>query len=78
VLGDDERISVEVLDTSGKVALEVDGQFVETVGPSWRMTVAQHDEPARVVRLGDGGFAERARRKLGISDPAGVADPGVV
>jgi hypothetical protein len=26
------------------------------------------------VRLGSGGFAERARRKLGITDPAAIAD----
>jgi hypothetical protein len=26
------------------------------------------------VRLGEAGFAERARRKLGITDPAGLAD----
>jgi len=27
-----------------------------------------------VVRVHPGGFAERARRKLGITDPAGLAD----
>jgi hypothetical protein len=26
------------------------------------------------VRLGSAGFAERARRKLGITDPAALAD----
>jgi NAD+ kinase len=75
VLGDDERVGVEVLSSSGTIALEIDGQLVQTVGSGWTMEVRPCGRPARVVRLGDGGFAERARRKLGIMDPAGVADP---
>jgi NAD+ kinase len=78
VLGDDERVGVEVLASSGRVALEIDGQLVTTVEPGWSMEVAPHGKPARIVRLGDGGFAERARRKLGIMDPAAVADPGML
>ena len=31
-------------------------------------------DAARVARVHPGGFAERARRKLGITDPAGLAD----
>lgn len=38
------------------------------------MRVAPNPQPARVVRLGSAGFADRARRKLGITDPAALAD----
>jgi NAD+ kinase len=74
VLGDDEWLGVEVLPTSAPVALEVDGQLVAQVEPGWAMEVAPNAWSARVVRLGDAGFAERARRKLGITDPAALAD----
>jgi NAD+ kinase len=74
VLGAEERLSVEVLRTSSPVALEVDGRLVAQVEPGWSMDVAPNPWPALVVRLGQAGFAERARRKLGIRDPAGLAD----
>ena len=74
VLGDDERLGIEVLPTSAPIAVEVDGQLVSEVAPGWSIEVAQATDPARVVRLGEAGFAERARRKLGITDPAGLAD----
>jgi hypothetical protein len=38
------------------------------------MEVAPNPWSALVIRLGSGGFAERARRKLGITDPAALAD----
>ena len=75
VLGDDERLGVEVLPTSAPVALEVDGQLMGELGPgSTSLEVAPNPWPALVVRLGSAGFAERARRKLGITDPAALAD----
>jgi NAD+ kinase len=74
VLGDDEWLGVEVLPSSGLLALEVDGQLVTQVQPGWSLEVAPHTVPAQVVRLGAAGFAHRARRKLGIMDPAAIAD----
>jgi NAD+ kinase len=74
VLGDDEWLGVEVLPTSAPVALEVDGRLMAEVQPGWTMEVAPNPWPALVVRLGSAGFAERARRKLGITDPAALAD----
>jgi NAD+ kinase len=74
VLGDDERLGVEVLPTSAPVAVEVDGRLLTQVEPGWSMEVAPNPWSALVVRLGSAGFAERARRKLGIRDPAGLAD----
>jgi NAD+ kinase len=74
VLGDDERLGVEVLPTSAPVALEVDGQLMAEVQPGWSLEVAPNPSPALLIRLGSAGFAERARRKLGITDPAALAD----
>jgi NAD+ kinase len=74
VLGDGETLGVEVLPTSSPIAVEVDGRLVAQVEPGWKMHVAQAAQPALVVVLGESGFAERARRKLGIVDPAGLAD----
>ena len=74
VLGDDEWLDVEVLPTSAPVAVEADGQLVTQFAAGWRMRIAAHASPALVVRLGAAGFAERARRKLGIRDPAALAD----
>jgi NAD+ kinase len=74
VLGDDERLGVEILPNSAPVALEVDGQLMAEVQPGWSLEVAPNRWPALVVRLGSAGFADRARRKLGITDPAALAD----
>jgi NAD+ kinase len=74
VLGDGESLGVEVLPTSSPIAVEVDGRLVAEVAPGWKMQVAPAAQPALVVVLGESGFAERARRKLGIVDPAGLAD----
>jgi len=74
VLGADERLGIEVLASSAPVALEVDGRLVAEVQPGWSMEVTPNPSPALVVRIGPAGFAERARRKLGITDPAALAD----
>ncbi len=74
VLGDGERLGIEVLPTSAPVALEVDGQLLARLDRGDAIDVAPNETPALVVRLGSAGFAERARRKLGITDPANLAD----
>jgi NAD+ kinase len=74
VLGDDERLGVEVLPSSAPVAVEVDGRLLVEAEPGWNVEVTPNPWPALVVRLGSAGFAERARRKLGITDPAALAD----
>ncbi len=74
VLGDDERLGVEVLPSSSPVAIEVDGRLLGEAEPGWEVSVVPNSWPALVVRLGSAGFAERARRKLGITDPAALAD----
>jgi NAD+ kinase len=77
ILGHDERLGIEVLPASAPVALEVDGQLMARATAGWRMEVALTATPALVVRLGAAGFAERARRKLPITDGAAVADLGL-
>jgi NAD+ kinase len=74
VLGDDECLGVEVLPRSAPIAVEVDGRLLVEVEPGWSIEVTPNPWPALVVRLGSAGFAERARRKLGITDPAALAD----
>jgi NAD+ kinase len=74
VLAEGERLGIEVLASSAPVSLERDGQLVGHAEPGASLDVLAQPNAARVVRVHPGGFAERARRKLGITDPAGLAD----
>ena len=74
VLGAEESLGVEVLPNSAPVAVEVDGQLLVQADPGWTVEITPNPWPALVVRLGSAGFAERARRKLGITDPAALAN----
>jgi NAD+ kinase len=77
VLGNDERLGIEVLPSSAPVSLEVDGHMVARAKPGWLMEVAPAAAPALVVRLGAAGFAARARRKLLITDGAVIGGLGL-
>lgn len=74
VLADHERLDVEVLGSSAPVSIERDGQLLGELDPGAAVELLALPDAARMVRVRPGGFAERARRKLGISDPAGLAD----
>jgi NAD+ kinase len=74
VLAEGERLGIEVLRTSAPVSIELDGRLLEHLEAGARLEILTAPEAARVVRVHPGGFAERARRKLGITDPAGLAD----
>jgi NAD+ kinase len=74
VLAEGERLGIEVLPTSAPVSLERDGQLIGHAEPGATFDIEARPDAARVVRVQPGGFAERARRKLGITDPAGLAD----
>ncbi|MEV1175455.1 NAD(+)/NADH kinase, partial [Nonomuraea sp. NPDC049784] len=63
VLPADEDVTLEVLSTSGRLAVEVDGAVVAHLCPGDVITVAAWPGAAKVVRLGT-TFYERARRKL--------------
>jgi NAD+ kinase len=74
VLADGERLGIEILPTSAPVSIERDGQLLGHADPGALLEILAHPNAAQVVRVHPGGFAERARRKLGITDPAGLAD----
>ncbi|MCK2218847.1 NAD(+)/NADH kinase [Actinomadura sp. ATCC 31491] len=63
VLPADEEVTLEVLPTSGRLAVEVDGAVVGHLCPGDTVTVSAWPGAAKVVRLGT-TFYERARRKL--------------
>ncbi|HEX3976111.1 MAG TPA: NAD(+)/NADH kinase [Solirubrobacteraceae bacterium] len=74
VLAEGESLGIEILPTSAPVSIERDGQLLGHAEPGARLEILARPDAARVVRVHPGGFAERARRKLGIADPAGLAD----
>lgn len=74
VLAEHERLEVEVLASSAPVSLELDGQLLDTLDPGAILEMLALPDAAEVVRVQSGGFADRARRKLGIADPAHLAD----
>ncbi|MER6945689.1 NAD(+)/NADH kinase [Nonomuraea sp. NPDC000554] len=63
VLPADEAVTLEVLPSSGRLAVEVDGAVVGHLCPGDTITVTALPDAAQVVRLGT-TFYERARRKL--------------
>jgi NAD+ kinase len=73
VLSVADTVSLEVLPDSGRLAIEVDGRVVGYATPGDFLDITPRPAAARVVRLGHTSFYQRARRKLGITDSAGVA-----
>jgi NAD+ kinase len=74
VLAEGERLGIEILPSSAPVSIERDGRLLGHAEAGATLEVLAQPDAARVVRVHAGGFAERARRKLGITDPAGLAD----
>jgi NAD+ kinase len=74
VLAEGESLGIEILHRSAPVSIERDGRLLGHAEPGARLEIEARPDAARVVRVHPGGFAERARRKLGITDPAGLAD----
>jgi NAD+ kinase len=70
VLAADEVVTLELLPSSGIVAVEVDGQISGDLGPGDRLQVTAWRAAARVVRLGNTTFYQRARRKLQVTGSA--------
>jgi NAD+ kinase len=65
-----EPVGLHLLDTSGRLAVEVDGQLAGEVRPGEAVDVFLCARAGRVVRLGGTTFYQRARRKLRLADPA--------
>ncbi|MFE2602099.1 NAD(+)/NADH kinase [Streptomyces mirabilis] len=62
----DEDVTLELLPTTGRLAVEVDGEVLGYLDAGDRVTVSACPAAAHVVRLGGTTFYQRARRKLGI------------
>jgi NAD+ kinase len=68
----DESLVLDVLATSGRLAVEVDGVVRGYVTAGDTLPVTPIRAAARVVRLGESTFYERARRKLRVAGSAEV------
>jgi NAD+ kinase len=67
-----DSLALEILDGSGPLAVEVDGQIGAEVTAGDMIELLPRPAAAHVVRLGRTTFYERARRKLRLTDSAEV------
>jgi len=72
VLSIQDSLTLEILPTSGRLAVEVDGRVAAHVDVGDRIELRSRPGAAHVVRLGRTTFYERARRKLWLTDSAEV------
>lgn len=72
VLSIGDALALDVLPASGRLAVEVDGGVGGHVAPGDQIEVNARLGAARVVRLGQTTFYQRARRKLRITDSAEI------
>jgi NAD+ kinase len=72
VLSVHDTVELDILPTSGRLAVEVDGGVAGYVGPGDRIELHARPGAARVVRLGHTTFYQRARRKLRLTDSAEI------
>ncbi|USX53245.1 NAD(+)/NADH kinase [Lentzea sp. HUAS12] len=70
VLSVNDDVELDLLPSSGRLAVEVDGQVAGYVEPGQRVSLRGRAAAARVVRLGMTTFYQRARRKLRLTDSA--------
>jgi len=75
VLSVTDMVTLELLPSSGRLAIEVDGQVACYVEAGQRVDLRARPGGARVVRLGQTTFYQRARRKLRITDSAEIPLP---
>jgi NAD+ kinase len=72
VLSVNDSLALDILQHSGQLAVEVDGQVEGRVASGDRIEIQPRPAAARVVRLGRTTFYERARRKLRLTDSAEI------
>ncbi len=72
VLSIQDSLTLEILPTSGRLAVEVNGRVAAHVNIGDRIELQSRPGAAHVVRLGRTTFYERARRKLRLTDSAEV------
>ncbi|GAB2619014.1 hypothetical protein Aab01nite_32920 [Paractinoplanes abujensis] len=70
-----EQLDIDVLPTSGRLAIEVDGIIEGYAGPGDKLSIEPIPSAAQVIRLGNTSFYERARRKLRVEGSAQVGVP---
>jgi NAD+ kinase len=75
VLSVTDMVTLELLPTSGQLAVEVDGRVSCYADSGQRIDLRARPGGARVVRLGQTTFYQRARRKLRITDSAEIPAP---
>jgi NAD+ kinase len=75
VLSVTDMVTFELLPSSGRLAIEVDGQVTCYVEAGQCVDLRARPGGARVVRLGQTTFFQRARRKLRITDSAEIPQP---
>lgn len=75
VLSVTDPVTLELLPSSGRLAIEVDGQVSCYVAAGQSIDLRSRPGGARVVRLGRTTFYQRARRKLRITDSAEISAP---
>lgn len=78
VLSPDEQLRLDVLSTSGRLAIEVDGIIQGYAEAGQQLAILPVPGAAQVIRFGGTSFYERARRKLRVEGSAqvGSADLG--
>jgi NAD+ kinase len=72
VVATGDQLGLEILPSSGRLAVEADGIAAAEVGPKDRIELVSRAGAARVVRLGMTTFYQRARRKLRLTDSAEI------
>jgi NAD+ kinase len=70
VLSVDDGLTLELLPTSGPLAVEIDGQVACYVTPGDAIHLRARPAAAQVIRLGLTTFYQRAQRKLRLTDSA--------
>ncbi|HEX4832914.1 MAG TPA: NAD(+)/NADH kinase [Trebonia sp.] len=75
VLSVQDAVTLELLASSGRLAVEVDGLVSCYADAGQRIDLRSRPDGARVVRLGQTTFYQRARRKLRITDSAEIPAP---
>jgi NAD+ kinase len=70
ILSTEDTLALQILPSSGRLAVEVDGIVARYVGPADRIDLQTRPDAARVIRFGNTTFYERARRKLRLTDSA--------
>ena len=75
VLAMEEQLELDVLPSSGRLAIEVDGIIEGYAGAGDTLSIDPIPAAAQVIRLGRTSFYERARRKLRVEGSAQVGVP---